>query len=155
MVSVWVFDVFAAAFLAGTALMGASGAATNAAAEPCYVLDAALDAALDVAHLRLAHNYDAHVSPQSAGAYLPVILARKGQATGERSLSFILGNMLSAGGSSLVLLKRETCCMQDFKLSCETPSKETCTFAASGSMRSHRQVLCLLPRLTRLSAVPQ
>lgn len=32
-----------------------------------------------------------------AGAYLPVILARRGRATGERSLSFVLGNMLSAG----------------------------------------------------------
>ena len=29
---------------------------------------------------------------------MPVILARKGKVTGERSLSFILGNMLSAGG---------------------------------------------------------
>lgn len=48
MVSVWVFDVFAAVVLAGTALLGARGAATNVAAEPCYVLNAALDAALDV-----------------------------------------------------------------------------------------------------------
>jgi hypothetical protein len=29
---------------------------------------------------------------------MPVILARKGQAAGQRSLSFVLGNMLSAGG---------------------------------------------------------
>lgn len=32
-----------------------------------------------------------------AGAYLPVILARNGRGTGERSLAFVLGNMLSAG----------------------------------------------------------
>mmetsp|Transcript_8358 Transcript_8358/g.25051 ORF Transcript_8358/g.25051 Transcript_8358/m.25051 type:complete len:421 (+) Transcript_8358:407-1669(+) len=31
------------------------------------------------------------------GAYLPVVLARNGKETGERSLSFVLGNMLSAG----------------------------------------------------------
>lgn len=32
-----------------------------------------------------------------AGAYLPVILARNGRGTGDRSLAFVLGNMLSAG----------------------------------------------------------
>lgn len=36
-----------------------------------------------------------------AGAYLPVVLARNGKETGERSLSFVLGNMLSAGGAPL------------------------------------------------------
>jgi len=32
------------------------------------------------------------------GAYLPVVLARRGRATGTRGLGFILGNMLSCGG---------------------------------------------------------
>lgn len=32
---------------------------------------------------------------------MPVILARKGQAAGQRSLSFVLGNMLSAGGEHI------------------------------------------------------
>lgn len=42
---------------------------------------------------------------RAAGAYMPVILARKGQGTGQRSLSFVLGNMLSAGG------KHRSCCV--------------------------------------------
>ena len=33
-----------------------------------------------------------------AGAYLPVVLARRGQAAGVRSVNFVLGNMLSCGG---------------------------------------------------------
>ena len=40
------------------------------------------------------------VSVEPAGAYLPVVLARRGQAAGVRSVGFILGNMLSCGGDS-------------------------------------------------------
>ena len=33
-----------------------------------------------------------------AGAYLPMVLARQGSATGTRGVGFILGNMLACGG---------------------------------------------------------
>lgn len=38
------------------------------------------------------------VSVKPAGAYLPGVLARRGQGAGVRSVGFILGNMLSCGG---------------------------------------------------------
>ena len=56
----------------------------------------------------VAHSHAAFSQPRpktigSAGAYAPVVLSQVGQkdaASPQRSLAYVLGNMLSAGGKS-------------------------------------------------------
>ena len=89
MVAVWLFDVSAAVLLAGTALIG------KQPEQPAARLH--LQRACSSSALHIVQRWHGGVT----GAYMPVILARKGQAAGQRSLSFVLGNMLSAGGKHI------------------------------------------------------